>query len=159
MGPTKVRRDLQQSAAPCRPLPLRPVAYFAVARFWLGLPTSASHLKRTLALMRQIVDSGGAIWCPSACGKNWPRSDAGAPSRMPGAARLRSRRNCARVGPLWSVPSVQSTTLRWIQGRTLLLVLNRAAALGAPLEVRFACPTHDLGKGTTAPELLPRHRA
>src|SRR5690606_7152576 len=29
--------------------------------------------------------------------------------------------------------------------------------LEAPLAVRFACLTHDLGKGTTPPEVLPKH--
>jgi tRNA nucleotidyltransferase (CCA-adding enzyme) len=32
-----------------------------------------------------------------------------------------------------------------------------AARLHAPLGVRFACLTHDLGKGTTPKEVLPRH--
>jgi tRNA nucleotidyltransferase (CCA-adding enzyme) len=32
-----------------------------------------------------------------------------------------------------------------------------AARLDAPLAVRFACLTHDLGKGTTPPDILPRH--
>jgi tRNA nucleotidyltransferase (CCA-adding enzyme) len=32
-----------------------------------------------------------------------------------------------------------------------------SARLAAPLPVRFACLTHDLGKGTTPPEVLPKH--
>ena len=39
----------------------------------------------------------------------------------------------------------------------LLLVLRMAARLEAPLTVRFACLCHDLGKGTTPVEVLPRH--
>jgi tRNA nucleotidyltransferase (CCA-adding enzyme) len=38
-----------------------------------------------------------------------------------------------------------------------MLVLDLAAHLKAPLAVRFAALTHDLGKGTTPPDVLPRH--
>jgi tRNA nucleotidyltransferase (CCA-adding enzyme) len=38
-----------------------------------------------------------------------------------------------------------------------MLVLDVAVQLGASLAVRFACLTHDLGKGTTPADLLPRH--
>jgi tRNA nucleotidyltransferase (CCA-adding enzyme) len=35
--------------------------------------------------------------------------------------------------------------------------LDRCAASGQPLPVRYACLVHDLGKGTTRAEDLPRH--
>ena len=38
-----------------------------------------------------------------------------------------------------------------------MMVLDMAAQLGAPLPVRFACLGHDLGKGTTPADVLPRH--
>jgi tRNA nucleotidyltransferase (CCA-adding enzyme) len=38
-----------------------------------------------------------------------------------------------------------------------MLVVDVAAQLQASLPVRFAALTHDLGKGTTTPDLLPRH--
>ena len=38
-----------------------------------------------------------------------------------------------------------------------MLVLDMAAQLQAPLAVRFACLCHDLGKGTTPADVLPRH--
>jgi tRNA nucleotidyltransferase (CCA-adding enzyme) len=38
-----------------------------------------------------------------------------------------------------------------------MLVLDRAVQMGAGLAVRFACLTHDLGKGTTPADVLPRH--
>jgi tRNA nucleotidyltransferase (CCA-adding enzyme) len=44
-------------------------------------------------------------------------------------------------------------------GVHLMMVLDMAARLQAPLEVRFACLCHDLGKGTTPEEMLPRHLA
>jgi tRNA nucleotidyltransferase (CCA-adding enzyme) len=37
------------------------------------------------------------------------------------------------------------------------MVLDMAAQLNAPLPVRFACLGHDLGKGTTPADVLPRH--
>lgn len=38
-----------------------------------------------------------------------------------------------------------------------MLVLDDAAQHGYPLEVRFAALTHDLGKGNTPEDILPRH--
>jgi tRNA nucleotidyltransferase (CCA-adding enzyme) len=38
-----------------------------------------------------------------------------------------------------------------------MMVLDMGARLQAPLAVRFACLAHDLGKGTTPADLLPRH--
>jgi tRNA nucleotidyltransferase (CCA-adding enzyme) len=37
------------------------------------------------------------------------------------------------------------------------MVLDMAAQVGASLAVRFACLGHDLGKGTTLADMLPRH--
>ena len=42
-------------------------------------------------------------------------------------------------------------------GVHLMMVLDMCARLRTPLTVRFACLTHDLGKGTTPPDILPRH--
>jgi len=42
-------------------------------------------------------------------------------------------------------------------GVHLMLVLGQAARFQAPLAVRYACLVHDLGKGTTPAEQLPRH--
>jgi len=42
-------------------------------------------------------------------------------------------------------------------GVHLLLVLDMCARLDAPLAVRFACLGHDLGKGDTPADVLPRH--
>jgi tRNA nucleotidyltransferase (CCA-adding enzyme) len=39
----------------------------------------------------------------------------------------------------------------------LAMVLDMAAQLDAPLPVRYACLVHDLGKGTTPADVLPRH--
>jgi len=42
-------------------------------------------------------------------------------------------------------------------GIHLEMVLDASARMHAPLEVRFACLCHDLGKGTTPADVLPRH--
>jgi len=42
-------------------------------------------------------------------------------------------------------------------GVHLMMVLDMAAQLNAPLAVRFACLGHDLGKGTTPQAEWPRH--
>lgn len=42
-------------------------------------------------------------------------------------------------------------------GLHTLMVLDQAARLSRDPRVRFAALTHDLGKGTTPPQLLPRH--
>jgi tRNA nucleotidyltransferase (CCA-adding enzyme) len=42
-------------------------------------------------------------------------------------------------------------------GVHVMMVLDMAARLQAPLPVRYACLGHDLGKGTTPADVLPRH--
>ena len=44
-------------------------------------------------------------------------------------------------------------------GIHVMMVLDMSAQLNAPLSVRFACLMHDLGKGTTPADILPRHHA
>jgi len=39
----------------------------------------------------------------------------------------------------------------------VMMVLDQSARLQAPLAVRWAALMHDLGKGTTAADVLPRH--
>jgi tRNA nucleotidyltransferase (CCA-adding enzyme) len=39
----------------------------------------------------------------------------------------------------------------------MMLVMDMAAQLNMPLSVRVACLMHDLGKGTTPADVLPRH--
>jgi tRNA nucleotidyltransferase (CCA-adding enzyme) len=42
-------------------------------------------------------------------------------------------------------------------GAHMMLVMDMAAQLKMPLSVRVACLFHDLGKGTTPADVLPRH--
>ena len=63
------------------------------------------------------------------------------------------------VDRLWGVPQPEAHHPEVDTGVHLMMVLDTAARLGAPLTVRFACLGHDLGKGTTRPEEWPRHIA
>ena len=61
------------------------------------------------------------------------------------------------VDRLWGVPQRADYHPEIDTGIHLMMVLDMAAQLGAPLPVRFACLCHDLGKGTTPADVLPRH--
>ena len=61
------------------------------------------------------------------------------------------------VNKLWGVPQRADYHPEIDTGIHLMMVLDMAARLNAPLPVRFACLTHDLGKGTTPADILPRH--
>ena len=61
------------------------------------------------------------------------------------------------VDRLWGVPQRADYHPEIDTGLHLMMVLDMSARLQAPLAVRFACLMHDLGKGTTPLEMLPRH--
>ncbi len=116
---------------------------------------------QTLQLAREMVRSGEVdhlvaerVWQELATGL---MEDA--PSRM--FELLRDCGALARLLPevnrLWGVPQRADYHPEVDTGVHLMLVLDMCAQLQAPLAVRFACLMHDLGKGTTAPDVLPRH--
>lgn len=115
----------------------------------------------TLALMREMVLAGEAdhlvperVWQELATGLMEAR-----PSRM--FSVLRDCGALARLLPeveaLWGVPQRPEHHPEIDTGVHLLLVLDLCARLNASLAVRFACLCHDLGKGSTPPDLWPRH--
>lgn len=115
----------------------------------------------TQALMREMVEDGEVdalvperVWQELARGLMERR-----PSRM--FEVLRASGALARLLPevdaLWGVPQRAEHHPEVDTGVHLMLVLDMAAALAAPLPVRFACLCHDLGKATTPADLLPRH--
>ena len=115
----------------------------------------------TAALMRQMVLAGEVdalvserVWQELARGLMEAQ-----PSRM--FTVLRDCGALARLLPevdrLWGVPQPPAHHPEVDTGVHLMMVLDMAARLNASLAVRFACLGHDLGKGTTAPEVLPRH--
>jgi tRNA nucleotidyltransferase (CCA-adding enzyme) len=67
------------------------------------------------------------------------------------------KRLLPELDKLWGVPQSPEHHPEIDTGIHVMMVLDTAAALGASLEVRFACLTHDLGKGTTPADVLPRH--
>ncbi|MET4579842.1 multifunctional CCA addition/repair protein [Ottowia thiooxydans] len=61
------------------------------------------------------------------------------------------------VDRLWGVPQRAEYHPEVDTGVHLMLVMQMSARLQASLPVRYACLTHDLGKGTTPADVLPRH--
>jgi tRNA nucleotidyltransferase (CCA-adding enzyme) len=115
----------------------------------------------TVELAREMVHSGEVdhlvperVWQELARGLMEER-----PSRM--FEVLRECGALARLLPevdrLWGVPQRAEYHPEVDTGVHLMMVLDMAARLQAPLPVRHACLVHDLGKGTTPPEVLPRH--
>jgi tRNA nucleotidyltransferase (CCA-adding enzyme) len=137
-----------------------PVRILRLARFAARF-TDFTVAPETTALMQAMVAQGEVdhlvperVWQELAKGLMEAQ-----PSRM--FAVLRSCGALARLLPeldrLWGVPQSPEHHPEVDTGVHVMLVLDRAAQLGAPLEVRFACLGHDLGKGTTPADVLPRH--
>ncbi len=137
------------------PLRILRVARFA-ARF-----TDFTLAPETLALMRDMSASGELdhlvaerVWQELARGLMEHR-----PSRM-----IRTLRDCdalSRILPeldrLFGVPQPVRYHPEIDTGEHVLMVIDRAAATGQPLAVRWACLLHDLGKGDTPEADLPHH--
>ena len=137
-----------------------PVRILRLARFAARF-TDFTVAPETTALMQAMVNDGEVdhlvperVWQELAKGLMEAR-----PSRM--FAVLRSCGALARLLPeldrLWGVPQSPEHHPEIDTGIHVMLVLDRAAELNAPLEVRYACLGHDLGKGTTPADVLPRH--
>ncbi|MDB5929560.1 MAG: metal dependent phosphohydrolase [Polaromonas sp.] len=137
-----------------------PVRILRLARFAARF-ADFSVAPETMALMRQMVDDGEVdalvperVWQELARGLMEKK-----PSRM-----FEVLRDCGalqkllpEVARLWGVPQRADYHPEVDTGVHLMMVLDMAARLEAPLPVRFACLCHDLGKGTTPADVLPRH--
>lgn len=137
-----------------------PVRILRLARFAARF-SDFSVAPETLALMRGMVESGEAdalvperVWQELSRGLMEAR-----PSRM-----FEVLRECGalvrllpEVDRLWGVPQRAEYHPEVDTGVHLMMVLDMSARLAAPLPVRFACLTHDLGKGTTPASVLPKH--
>lgn len=137
-----------------------PVRILRLARFAARF-ADFTVAAETLALMREMVDSGEVdhlvaerVWQELARGLM-----EATPSRM--FAVLRDcgalKRLLPEVEQLWGVPQRADYHPEIDTGVHLMMVLDMAARLGASLPVRFACLGHDLGKGNTPADVLPRH--
>ena len=137
-----------------------PVRILRVARFAARFP-DFSIAPDTVALMQRMVTDGEVdalvperVWQELARGLM-----AQQPSRM-----FEVLRECGalhkllpEVARLWGVPQRAEYHPEVDTGVHLMMVLDMAAQLQAPIEVRFACLGHDLGKGTTPQAEWPRH--
>ena len=137
-----------------------PVRILRLARFAARF-TDFTVAPETQALMTEMVQSGEVdhlvaerVWQELARGLM-----EGQPSRM--FAVLRDCGALARLLPeldrLWGVPQRADYHPEVDTGVHVMLVIDMAARLNASLSVRFAALTHDLGKGTTPADVLPRH--
>lgn len=139
-----------------------PVRILRLARFAARWPDFVVA-PETAALCTQMVAAGEAdalvperVWQELSRGLMEAR-----PSRM--FEVLRDCGALARVLPevnrLWGVPQPALHHPEVDTGVHLMMVLDTAARLAAPLSVRYACLVHDLGKGSTPPTQWPRHVA
>jgi tRNA nucleotidyltransferase (CCA-adding enzyme) len=137
-----------------------PVRILRLARFAARF-TDFTVAPETMALMRHMVAQGDVdhlvperVWQELARGLMEVK-----PSRM--FAVLRDCGALAHLMPeldrLWGVPQSAEHHPEIDTGVHVMMVLDMAAHLQAPLSVRFAALTHDLGKGGTPAEMLPRH--
>jgi tRNA nucleotidyltransferase (CCA-adding enzyme) len=137
-----------------------PVRILRVARFAARF-TDFEIAPETTALMQQMVEAGEvAALVPERVWQELARGlMATQPSRMFEVLRACGalRVLLPEVDRLWGVPQRAEYHPEVDTGVHLMMVLDMAARLQTPLHVRFACLGHDLGKGTTPADMLPRH--
>ncbi|MFJ3057814.1 multifunctional CCA addition/repair protein [Herbaspirillum sp. NPDC087042] len=137
-----------------------PVRILRVARFAARF-ADFTVAPETNALMRRMVEEGEVdalvperVWQELSRGLMEHR-----PSRMfevlRGCGAL--QRILPELDALWGVPQPAQWHPEIDTGVHVMLVIDWAAAQGFALPVRFAALLHDLGKGTTPPEMWPRH--
>ena len=137
-----------------------PVRILRVARFAARF-ADFSIAPETMQLMREMVEGGEADHLVPE--RVWQELSRGlmeaTPSRM-----FEVLRACGalavllpEVERLWGVPQRAEYHPEVDTGVHLMMVLDMSARLQASLPVRYACLCHDLGKGTTPADVLPRH--
>ncbi len=137
-----------------------PVRLLRLARLAARFP-DFTVAPETLTLLRRMVDNGEVdalvaerVWQELSRGLMCAK-----PSRMFDVLRACGalRRLMPEVDRLWGVPQPPAHHPEVDTGVHLMLVLDMAARLNAALPVRWACLTHDLGKGSTPQGQWPRH--
>jgi tRNA nucleotidyltransferase (CCA-adding enzyme) len=137
-----------------------PVRILRAARFAARF-TQFQLAPETMTLMQQMVEAGEVdalvserVWQELAKGLMETK-----PSRM--FELLRACGALAKILPeldrLWGVPQPAQHHPEIDTGVHMMMALDYAASQNFSLAVRFAVLTHDLGKGTTPQEILPRH--
>ena len=139
-----------------------PVRILRLARFAARFP-DFTVAPETVALMRGMVEAGEVdalvaerVWQELSRGLMETK-----PSRMLEVLRDANalHKLLPEVEALFGVPQPEAHHPEIDTGIHLLMVLDQCALQQAPLTVRYACLCHDLGKGTTRKEELPRHIA
>jgi len=139
-----------------------PVRVLRIARFSAKLANfNFAIAPETNALMQAMVSSGEIdALVPERVWKELERSLA---TDSPHSF-FETLRGCGalkklfpEIDQLFGVPQTEKHHPEIDTGIHTLMVLQQAAALSADTVVRFAALVHDLGKGTTPPELWPKH--
>ncbi|WP_343721596.1 multifunctional CCA addition/repair protein [Herbaspirillum seropedicae] len=137
-----------------------PVRILRVARFAARF-ADFTVAPETNALMQRMVEQGEVdalvperVWQELSRGLMEQK-----PSRMFEVLRACGalQRILPELDALWGVPQPEKWHPEIDTGVHVMLVVDWAAAQGFALPIRFAALMHDLGKGTTPPEMWPRH--
>ncbi len=137
-----------------------PVRILRVARFAARWP-DFTVAPETTALMQRMVAAGEADALVAE--RVWQEVSRGLMERAPARMFdvLRGVGALARLLPevdaLFGVPQPPAHHPEIDTGVHTMMVLGRCAATAQPLPVRWASLVHDLGKATTAADVLPRH--
>ncbi len=137
-----------------------PVRILRLARFAARFP-HFSIAPETQALMEAMVQEGEVDHLVPE--RVWQEISRGLMEQQP-SRMFQVLRGCGalerllpEVDRLWGVPQRAEYHPEIDTGVHLMMVLDMSARLQAELPVRFACLCHDLGKGTTPTDQLPRH--
>ena len=162
IDPFHGRRDLQAKVLRHVTAAFRedPVRILRLARFAARFH-DFTIAPETMALLREMVQEGEADHLVPE--RVWQELARGLMEDHP--ARLFDvLRECGalrvvlpELDRLWGVPQRPEYHPEVDTGVHVMMVLQQAARLRAPLPVRWACLMHDLGKGTTPADVLPRH--
>lgn len=137
-----------------------PVRILRIARF-AARYTDFSIAPETLQLMQQMVDSGEVdalvaerVWQEMSNGLMEAQ-----PSRMFDVLRACGalKRILPELDRLWGVPQPAKYHPEIDTGIHIMMVIDYAAKQDFSLPIRYAALMHDLGKGTTPVDILPRH--
>ncbi len=139
-----------------------PVRILRAAKFAARFRGLGFHIAdETMQLMkRMVVDGEADALVPE---RVWKETEAALAGSDP-QVYLEVLRECAalavvfpEIDALFGVPQPEKWHPEIDCGIHSLMVLEQAAALSKDAEVRFAALVHDLGKATTAKNLLPKH--
>jgi tRNA nucleotidyltransferase (CCA-adding enzyme) len=139
-----------------------PVRILRLARFAARFASLGFRVAdETTSLMGEMVTAGEVDALVAE--RVWQEIARGLMEKTPSAmfAVLRSCGALARIAPeidrLWGVPQSKTAHPEIDTGVHVMMVIDHAALIHASLPVRFAALTHDLGKGVTPSQYLPRH--